>query len=101
MSEQVIEVHICGAVYSQEEVTEDECPVCKKRTKFLNQFQEYYGWRCTCSECGESWVEGERLRHSGAKGWREARIKMIIKKIEEIEKRVSGPSSNDDNSEVG
>jgi len=35
------------------------CPVCKTRRLCLEEFQDYYGSRCTCLTCGTGWMEGE------------------------------------------
>ena len=35
------------------------CPVCKVRRLCLNEFQDWYGSRCTCLTCGTGWMEGE------------------------------------------
>lgn len=35
------------------------CPVCKTRRLCLEEFQDWYGSRCTCLTCGTGWMEGE------------------------------------------
>jgi hypothetical protein len=35
------------------------CPVCGVRRLCLEEFQDWYGSRCTCLTCGAGWMEGE------------------------------------------
>jgi hypothetical protein len=35
------------------------CPVCKVRRLCLEEFQDYYGSRCTCLTCGTGWMDRE------------------------------------------
>lgn len=35
------------------------CLVCKVRRLCLEEFQDYYGSRCTCLTCGTGWMDGE------------------------------------------
>lgn len=37
------------------------CPDCKKRTRMLGFFQEWYGWAFTCLRCGRRYADGEWL----------------------------------------
>ena len=60
------------------------CPVCKVRRLCLEEFQDWYGSRCTCLTCGTGWMEGE-YRKAGKREQAKivadakARIKRYIK----------------------
>lgn len=85
MSEIEVEIHVCAARYSEENVSTAMCPTCQKETRFLNQFQGYYGWRCTCLECGDTWADGELVERPFARGWRKQRLERALRRAGEVE----------------
>ncbi len=84
MSENNPQVIICGANFTSQEVIDKYCPTCKKTTRFLAQFEEWYGWLCTCLECGDQWRDGELVERPFAPGWRRKRIERAMKRVENL-----------------
>ncbi len=51
-------IHICRPETTAKAVTATTCHDCKKRTRMLQFFQPWYGWRSTCIRCGREWDDG-------------------------------------------
>jgi hypothetical protein len=67
-------MHINWAREDAKSITAVHCPDCKKRTRMLGIFQEWYGWRETCLRCGRSWEDGEWLPLEFVRGSRQKAI---------------------------
>lgn len=52
-------LHINFARVDDKAVHACVCPDCKKRTRMLGFFQDWYGWDCTCLRCGRGFSDGE------------------------------------------
>ena len=52
-------IHIHNPPVLDKAVTAVTCLDCKKRTRMLSFFQEWYGWQSTCLRCGRVWDGGE------------------------------------------
>lgn len=52
-------VHIHAPQASLRSIDAGNCVDCKKRTRFIGFFTEYYGWDDTCLRCGRRWADGE------------------------------------------
>jgi len=53
------QVHIHAPQPYQRNIKAGRCPDCKKRTRFLAFFTEWYGSDATCIRCGRHWADGE------------------------------------------
>ena len=62
-------VHICRpAVVTTRKVL--RCPTCKQRRRFVVRSYVWYPTDATCTACGDTWAEGERLQRPARRGWR-------------------------------
>lgn len=52
-------IHIHAPQPVEKRVLAGCCPDCKKRTRFLAYFVEWYGWDQTCLRCGRGFNDGE------------------------------------------
>ena len=52
-------VHINAPKAVKQKVIAGTCPDCKKRTRFLTWFYEWYGTDATCLRCGRKWQDAE------------------------------------------
>lgn len=73
---------ICFADISRREIDEQDCPTCKSKQDFYCTFEEWYGWTVTCLNCGDQWMDGERLARPFARGWRKDNIEYVKEQIE-------------------
>lgn len=64
-------LHIAWTRYSQTRARVVLCPVCGVRRRQCCQFQDWYGWTVTCTDCGSEWADGEMRRKPFASGWKE------------------------------
>ena len=54
-------VHIHAPPVTDKAITATVCLDCRKRTRMLQFFQDWYGWHSTCLRCGRQWDDGEWL----------------------------------------
>ena len=76
------------------------CPTCKRRRRFLAQFQDYYGWQSTCLSCGDQWQDSERLERPFYPRWRQKNIakakqqwkeyRATVTKGEDMKRKIQG-----------
>ena len=52
-------VHIHAPKPTDKRIRIHVCPDCKKRSRFICFFTEWYGWDSTCLRCGREWQDGE------------------------------------------
>lgn len=56
------QVIICGPIYTDTLIEEQDCQFCKSKQKFLVRFEEWHGATENCLGCGATWMEsGEWL----------------------------------------
>jgi ribosomal protein L37AE/L43A len=51
-------LHIHAPEPEMRSVVAVKCPDCKKRTKMLAFFTDWYGWEQTCLKCGREFFDG-------------------------------------------
>jgi len=51
-------VHVHAPQPSTRKIVTGECRDCKRRSRFLSFFTEWYGWDLTCLKCGRQWQDG-------------------------------------------
>lgn len=52
-------IHISRPSVSAARNDVGDCPVCKRPQVFYSWFEYWRGWHSTCSNCGDSWQDGE------------------------------------------
>jgi len=52
-------IHVHSPPVVEKSIDATVCPDCKKRTRMIGFFQEWYGWQSTCLRCGRQWDGGE------------------------------------------
>ena len=50
--------HIKFVKTHKKTLTKDYCADCKKKSYFVNFYEEWYGWSGTCLRCGRSYDDG-------------------------------------------
>lgn len=50
------------------------CPDCKKRTRFLSWYVEWYGASQICLRCGREWEDGEWMPLPFVRGARQRNV---------------------------
>lgn len=68
-------LHIHAPMPVERRIFAGRCPDCKRRTRFLAWFYEWYGWNQTCLRCGRQWSGGEWLPAPFCRGWRTHNIR--------------------------
>lgn len=51
-------LHIHAPQPSMRRILAAKCLDCKKRSRFVAFFTEWYGWDQTCLRCGRRWSDG-------------------------------------------
>ena len=54
-------IHIHAPAETEKAVRTTTCPDCKQRTRMLQFFTPWYGWKSTCVKCGRQWDDGHWL----------------------------------------
>lgn len=67
-------VHVHAPPTVDRAITATVCPDCKKHTRMLQFFQEWYGWHSTCLRCGREWDDGEWMPLDFRRGVRQDNI---------------------------
>jgi hypothetical protein len=52
-------VHINAPKAVKRSIHSGHCPDCKRNSRFIGLFYEWYGWDTTCLRCGRRWSDGE------------------------------------------
>lgn len=53
--------HIYAPEVTNRAISSGHCPDCKRNSRFVSFFQDWFGWHSTCLRCGRSWDDGEWL----------------------------------------
>lgn len=61
---------VCRPRFERVEARIMACPTCKRRRRMVAKLQDWYGWLVTCTGCGDSWNDGERLMRPCYRAWR-------------------------------
>ena len=67
-------IHIHAPQPTMRHCVAGTCPDCKKRTRFLSWFVEWYGYSTTCLRCGREWEGGEWMPLPFMRGARQKNI---------------------------
>ena len=67
-------IHIHRPSATAKRIVAGVCPDHGKRTRFIEFFTPWYGWRSTCMRCGREWGDGEWLPLDFYRGVRAANI---------------------------
>lgn len=51
-------IYICSPLPLIKKITTHVCPDCKRRSRFIEFFYEWYGWDITCLRCGREFKDG-------------------------------------------
>lgn len=82
-------VHIHAPEVTDKAITATVCPDCKKRTRMIQFFQDWYGWHSTCLRCGRQWDGGEWLQLDFRRGVRADNIRRAKQRWRNLSPRVS------------
>lgn len=74
-------VHIHDPMPSNKYIKSGDCPDCKKRTRFIVFYTDYYGIDSTCMRCGREWQDGEWCALPFIRGIRRLNIEEAKKKF--------------------
>lgn len=67
-------LHVHSPTVTDRSITAGHCSDCKRRTRFLAFFQDWYGWNHTCLRCGRVWDDGEWTALPFVRGARQKNI---------------------------
>lgn len=81
-------IHINKPRHSMKAISRFNCPDCKKNSRRLSFYQEWYGWDSICINCGRRWSDGEWMSLDFARGVRQQNInaaKKLWRKLNDVE----------------
>lgn len=80
-------IHIHAPRFSIKAAVTQVCPDCKKWTRMLSFFTDWYGWDATCIKCGREWSSGEWMPLPFERGARQKNIELAKQKFREPAKQ--------------
>ena len=72
-------IHICSPPRTEQRIVSGKCSDCKKFSRFIQFFYEWYGPNETCLKCGRQWNDGEWMPLDFTRGIRKQNIEKAKK----------------------